>query len=167
MVETNCMNVQDCMNAQEVQNSQHIGNSQISNFVETVRLEQHPDDLMNRQDTGVLELEQARDKGDKTILEAEKFRAKVDIPGNEIPDISIMNIGSGVSDDDFFHLTCHIEPSFIHKIKKGEYVELEKLLPKDKVGARNVEENRLEWVQRDGGTYLVLAQRDNKIAGFR
>ena len=31
---------------------------------------------------------------------------------------SIPNIGSGVSDDDFFHLTCHIAPSIIHKIRK-------------------------------------------------
>ena len=71
----------------------------------------------------------------------------------------------GVSDDDFFHLTCHIEPSLIHKIEKGEFVELEKLLPKDKLGNR--EENRLEWVQRDGGTFLVPAQRDGKIGSFR
>ena len=70
----------------------------------------------------------------------------------------IVDIGSGVSDDDFFHLTCHIEPSLIHKIEKGEFVELEKLLPKDKLGGK-MEENHLEWVQRDGGTYLVLAQR--------
>ena len=28
------------------------------------------------------------------------------------------------------------------------------------------DENRLEWVQRDGGTYLVPAQRDNKIGSF-
>ena len=37
---------------------------------------------------------------------------------------NIPNIGVGVSDDDFFHLTCHIDPSLIHKIEKGEFVEL-------------------------------------------
>ena len=66
----------------------------------------------------------------------------------------------------FFHLTCHIEPSLIHKIEKGEYVELEKLLPKDKLGKAG-EDNHLEWVQREGGTFLVPAQRDGKIGGFR
>ena len=45
----------------------------------------------------------------------------------------LLSIGSGLSDDDFFHLTCHIEPSLIHKIEKGEFVELEKLLPKDRM----------------------------------
>ena len=48
--------------------------------------------------------------------------------------INLLNIGSGVSNDDFFHLTCHIEPNLIHKIEKGEFVELEKLLPKDRLG---------------------------------
>ena len=80
--------------------------------------------------------------------------------------VEIPNIGAGVSDDDFFHLTCFIEPSLIHKIEKGEFVELKKLLPKDKLG--RTEEGRLEWVQRDGGTFLVPAsQRDSKINSFR
>ena len=68
--------------------------------------------------------------------------------GGHIPDI-----GSSVSDDDFFHLTCHIDPNLIHKIEKGEFIELEKLLPKGRSG----EENWLEWVQCEGGTYLVPA----------
>ena len=44
----------------------------------------------------------------------------------------LLDIGKGASDNDFFHLTCHIELNLIHKIEKGEFVELEKLLPKDK-----------------------------------
>ena len=58
------------------------------------------------------------------------------ISSNQIP-----NIGAGVSDDDFFHLTCHIEPNLFHRIEKGEFVELEKLLPKDKIG-KSSNENR-------------------------
>ena len=85
------------------------------------------------------------------------------VEGNQI---NIMDIGSGVSDDDFFHLTCHIEPSLIHKIEKGEFVELEKLLPKDRIGNK-VEEGHMEWVHRDGGTFLMPAQRDSKIGSFR
>ena len=80
--------------------------------------------------------------------------------------INIPDIGGGVSDDDFFHLTCHIEPSLIHKIEKGEFVELEKILPKERLGGKT-DEGRLEWVHWDGGTFLVPAQRDNKIARFR
>ena len=80
------------------------------------------------------------------------------------------NIGQGVSDDDFFHLTCFIEPSLIHRIEKGEFIELEKLLPKDKSSGASSSQSdgRLEWVQRDGGTYLVPANgKDTKITGIR
>ena len=181
----------------------------VSNFVESMRLEQHPDDHVRRRSDvmAAAELEEAHQRAQKIILEAEKFPATVERPGglntlntsgmgNSLNPMLVANnasgaannyitkegnnlageqlliqsngsqfnmldIGSGVSDDDFFHLTCHIEPNLIHKIEKGEFVKLEKLLPKDKLGSK--EENKLEWVQRDGGTFLVPAQRDNKI----
>ena len=168
--------------------------------------------------------DEARQKAERTIIEAEKFRASIATPpeGNlsindwivnlgvnqesehfrnelsehnqimAMPTISlaqgnqqldtvqhlsgpplcqegIPNIGTGLSDDDFFHLTCFIEPSLIHKIERGEFVELEKLLPKDRnsYSRGSTDENRLEWVQRDGGTFLVSAGRDQKITGIR
>ena len=33
-----------------------------------------------------------------------------------------------IEDDDFFHITCHVEKALTQKIKKGEYVDLERLL---------------------------------------
>ena len=164
-------------------------NNLVSQFVEAVRLEGHPEDGPQRRksDVAAIELEQAQQRAEKAVLEAEKFRASVETPGKFLnnnvthgipsPQLSnlnadcrtsmnnIPNIGGGVSDDDFFHLTCHIEPSLIHKIVKGEFIELEKLLPKDKVGKGK--EGRMEWVHRDGGTFLVPAQRDSKIGSFR
>ena len=78
---------------------------------------------------------------------------------------------SGLSDDDFFHLTCHLETNLIQKIENGEFVELEKLLPKDRMSfgrGGGGQENRLEWVQRDGSTYLVaVGSRDTRISGIR
>ena len=181
---------------QHVVNPTHVVNTnQISDFVENVRVQQHPEDQeVNRRcsDMAAANLEEAQRRAERSILEAEKFKASIEAPGlcnNEflpnmfnnhlaesnnitskdqgevVEQINLLNIGTGVSDDDFFHLTCHIEPSLIHKIEKGEFVELEKLLPKDKLGSR--EENRLEWVQKDGGTFLVPAQHDNKIGSFR
>ena len=154
----------------QMQMTENNGNVDIiDHFVDNVRAEQHPEDeqVMMRRPNGLdpAELELARDRAQKTKLQAEKYKTTVEPPGKQ--DFShILDIGSGVSDDDFFHLTCHIEPSLIHKIEKGEFVELEKLLPKDRLG-KNSSENRLEWVQRDGGTFLVPAQKDNKIGGFR
>lgn len=40
-------------------------------------------------------------------------------------------------------------------------------MPKYKLGKAGGDENRLEWVHRDGGTFLVPAQRDSKITNFR
>ena len=65
----------------------------------------------------------------------------------------------------FFHLTCFIDPSLIQKIERGEFIELEKLIPKDKMSRSD--ESRLEWVQREGGMFLVPAQKENKINSFR
>ena len=77
------------------------------------------------------------------------------------------NVASNLSDDDFFHLMCHIEPVLKAKIERGEYVDLEKLLPKQR--GRNSDETRLEWVHREGDTFLVPAsgEKENKINGIR
>ena len=166
---------QDLNNLMRTSDVNASNRSNVQNFVEAVRMQDHPEDIQSRRRLGNQEeLEMARNKAEKTILEAEKFHAVVEPPPGNNCNISpnlqfdqILNIGSGVSDDDFFHLTCHIEPNLIHKIEKGEFIELEKLLPKDKLGGQGTEENRLEWVQKDGGTLLVPAQRDNKIGGFR
>ena len=36
------------------------------------------------------------------------------------------------NDDEFFHLTCHVDSSLKAKIERGEYIDLEYLLPKRK-----------------------------------
>ena len=78
-------------------------------------------------------------------------------------------IGTGVSDDDFFHLMAHIDPLLKQKIERGEFVDLDKLLPRDWINALNrySDDSRMEWVQRDGGMFLVPARRESRITGFR
>ena len=78
---------------------------------------------------------------------------------------------SGVMDDDFFHLTCHIDNALKNKIENGEYMDLDKLLPKDNgfygkaVAVSN--ETKLGWVLSEGSTYLVLAKNTSRINCFR
>ena len=75
------------------------------------------------------------------------------------------------SNDDFFHLTCHIDAGLKRKIENGEYVDLDKLVPKDnspfngRVTSNN--ETKLEWVQSEGSTYLVPASKTSRINCFR
>ena len=75
----------------------------------------------------------------------------------------------GNSDDDFFHLVCHIDSALQVKIENGEYVDLDKLLPKDKSNpqAYFTDFERLEWVHNETGTFLAPAKKQNKINSFR
>ena len=85
---------------------------------------------------------------------------------NDPPHFQQYEVGTGISDNDFFHLTCHVDVSMVSKIEKGEFIDLEKLLPKDK--KRKSEDNRLEWVHQNGGTFLApVADWMNKISGYR
>ena len=108
--------------------------------------------------------DRAQEKADKSLIEAEKYKAALVTPGESFDKHN--TIGHGISDDDFFHLTCHIDPNLIQKIEAGEFVDLDKLLPKDKLsgtGSSVSDDNRLEWVNRDGGTFLVPAQKESKL----
>ena len=114
---------------------------------------------------------QESDKGDQMIMEAEKFQAMVEPPrgksnlthNSELgPVEALKNVDQSelnfkheqVDYDKFFHLTCHVDGSLKSKIEKGKFVELDKLLPKRKLH----DDNRLEWVTKDGLTFLSPVQ---------
>ena len=67
-------------------------------------------------------------------------------------------------DDEYFHLTCHVDNSMKEKIENGEFIELEKLLPRKKGTA----DNRFEWINKDGMTFLSpVGDRGEKITNIR
>ena len=125
--------------------------------------------------------QEARQIADKHILDAECFKASVAAPTGNIQNFTVQNNGlqSGDfprtdcnplmdNDDDFFHLTCHIEPGLRSKIEKGEFVELEKLLPKKKFPHKLGYDNRLEMINKEGYTYFVPAtDKENTINGIK
>ena len=96
--------------------------------------------------------------------EVEQVRMPVDDPKG-IPIVkevvqSKLNVDN--NDDKIFHLTCHVDSSLKAKIEKGEYIDLERLLPKRKNFNQN--DNHLEWVSKDGLTFLTPAQdRELKV----
>ena len=73
---------------------------------------------------------------------------------------TVRDVGTGLTDDNFFHLTCHVDSAIIAKIEWGEFVDLERLLVKNR---GDKQEGRMEWVHREGSTFLVPAQHDIKI----
>ena len=128
-------------------------------------------------------VDQARDFADQAILDNERFKASIQPKGelrldpNQISELitnSLLDAARGRSvadpDDDFFHITCHIEEPLKEKIAKGDFVDLEKLLPKNKFGFKTGhEDQKLDIVQREGHSFLVtsVADKENKITNVR
>ena len=106
------------------------------------------------------DIEEARKRANYLVLEAEKYKAAMVNPAGICNNDNSDSFKGG--DDDFFHLTCHVDPNLRGKIEKGEFVELEKLLPKD----RRQTEGRLELINKDGMTYVVPA-KEAKISSIR
>ena len=53
----------------------------------------------------------------------------------------------------FFHHSSHLDNAIILKIEKGKYIELEKLLPKDKIIHSD---GRLQMILNEGSGYMQL-----------
>ena len=68
-------------------------------------------------------------------------------------------------DDEFFHVTCHVDSAIRAKIERGDFVDLEKLLPKYRI--KNLNDNKLDLVYRDGHSFFVPAQSENCINSIR
>ena len=105
-------------------------------------------------------------RANNVILEAEKYKAHISAPtGNEINEIGNIAIACE-NNDDFFHVTCHVDVSLKEKIERGEFVDLERLLPHNTF--RTNDESRLEIVNKNGMTYFAPVQdRNIKILGIR
>ena len=105
---------------------------QISSFIEAIRVEtgKKQSNELDRNVRGreVNPRDQAKQTAEKLIIEAEQFKAAINQPQG-ISDNEYFQQGVVKDDDDFFHLTCHIDPGLYAKIEHGEYVDLEKLLP--------------------------------------
>ena len=113
-------------------------------------------------------------------MEAERFKADVTQPrGNALWTYNknlglpgqfkglnvsekVPNDGYVIDDDEFFHVSCHVDKVLTERIERSEYVDLERLLLKEK-HKRGKEHDRLEFVNHEGHTYLAPVQSDAKI----
>ena len=113
-----------------------------------------------------------KDVADKILIESEKYKAQLAAPkGNDlIVDQNVEILRKFDNDDDFFHITCHVDPNVKQKIQQGDFVDLEKLIPKDRgIGGNPFqEEGAMELVTQDGHTYFTPARdRDTKISSLK
>ena len=103
----------------------------------------------------------ARKQVEEAILDAEKNRATISAPqgkGTRVPSASVNDVA--FIDGQASHFTCHLDDAMILKIQNGEFVELEKLLPKPKF--YKGEDKRMDVIANNGQPYLVpVSEREN------
>ena len=110
-----------------------------------------------------------RTAAEQVLLQAEQFRTNINASTGNVTGGVFNSMPSNPvctdNDDDFLHVTCHINRSMKEKIERGEFVDLEKLLPR--VNFRCSEDSKLELVAKDDQAYFTPAQDRNKITGIR
>ena len=119
--------------------------------------------------------DEARDITNQIMFQAKQNRGILHAPKgmNSLPiviDERIQLLRKFDDDDDFFHVTCHVDPMLNTKIERGEFVELEKLISRDKSvnGHAMGLESKLELYHRDGQAYFAAAQDSSaKINNIR
>ena len=118
----------------------------------------------------------AKELTDKLILESEKFKADLVTPKGMLDIQVIPRIDREIelmrkfdNDDDFFYISCHIDPQIKQKIERGEFVDLEKLLPKERSagGFSMNDDNRIRLCQEEGETFLAPVKATPKIGSIR
>ena len=112
-----------------------------------------------------------RDQAHARIVEAEKYRAEIEKPTGkqdlftglfgmseesqgsinrcEFPEKPILD------DDEFMHITCHVEDNLVSIAENGGFLELDKVLTKYNKSFNQEESQKLEMVSKDGQVYYV------------
>ena len=72
-----------------------------------------------------------RERAQKEVIDAEKFNATINPPGMSYYQM-IKQLNLQDPDEEYFHIVCHVEQGLKDKIKKGQFVELERLIRKNR-----------------------------------
>ena len=170
-------------------NSRDVTIDKIANFVEEMRIQQKDKEFeeefraqdqttptsshgKRRYQSDIQECEEdeneegsedARRLAKRMVVEAEQYKATIKKPQGNDTDNDNVNL----SDDDFFHLVCHVDGNLRQKIEKGQFVDLEKLLPRDKLKRQSNEAaTRLGWWQKGGDTFWHQLTRKRELILF-
>ena len=122
-------------------------------------------------------MEEAKRIAEKMIIEAEQFKASVapkpskdnELVGNLTLSQLIDKVKQGMlsdTDDEFFHVTCHLDANLRSKIESGGFVDLEKLLPKTKHQVFH-DEKKFQFVYQNGETFFTPQEGENRISSVR
>ena len=162
---------------------------QISNFVEKIRIETTPSRPSGGHRTN--DDEPVLTPAEKLVLDAEHFKATLD-PSKGNPDLQTNATSTQLQqgpdlqelknlidilktkcedngdDNEFFHVTCHVDTATREKIGRGEFIELEKLLPKTRTQVMNSNDEGIEVIC-NGSMYILpsTSNKESKINSVR
>ena len=103
----------------------------------------------------------AEERRDQLIQDAEQVRARIFEVSDKplIREIDNSRVQVVLIDEEYISMGSHLEPGIKQCIEVGAYVDLARLLPRDKVFSE--EDHRLEMVNKGGMTYWVpVADRE-------
>ena len=104
------------------------------------------------------------ERSEQLIRDAEKAKARMfDISANKQLQGINEFMHSAMVDESFKFMGVHIDESTRNKIQSFAYIDLARLLPRDKIVEQ--EDNRLTWVQKNGQPWLVPAPEYNNSNG--
>ena len=151
----------------------------ISKFIEGVRLQSSVSRVTGKDKTDPqpgasghqtedeLVAENAKRRAGELILQAERYKASVNTPPGNYCEKTDQNQACALDEDQFFHVSCHVDSALRTKIEKGQFVDLERLLPRTRLGANNNEDTEMKLVFREGKSYFVPAQTQSRINTVR
>ena len=97
------------------------------------------------------------DNRDRVVMEAERAKARIfNIPGKSTNNASAIDLHkwqTAMIDESYVTIGTHLDLSLRQKIESGGYVDLSRLLPRDKIVTE--EDHRMEMVIKGGMTYWV------------
>ena len=116
----------------------------------------------------------AEQHAEKHIIDAEKFKASIAVPTTGNGELlsseqikKLLELANNTEDDEFYHITCHVESKLKQKIAKGEHVELEVLIPKSRSQIIKEDDRLQQFVMKNGSTYWAPPEKEVKINNIR
>ena len=108
-------------------------------------------------------------RAEMIIKEAKLHKAQVyEVPGKD--KVGVTNqfakqfLHTLMVDEQYLCVGAHIDSATRQKFENGEYVDFARLLPRDKVNQE--EDHRLQWVTKNGMTYLTPPESSTSISSF-
>ena len=100
-------------------------------FIKDVRLTLPVSDSDSANSATNKQTERNKDAAELAIIQAEKFKARVEKPEGRFSNaVDQLDLKKVIDDDEFVHVSCHVDENSISIIEKGQYIDLVKIKPK-------------------------------------